>query len=94
MDKEPDDEFEIGHLATKGEAFSHPEGQFGTEGSIEAFDVLGSSNPMPPSEDHPFVGRQAVCMTDRVQVGGGETLPESKGAWGVSLPEKAADDPS
>nr|WP_240730815.1 hypothetical protein [Deinococcus sp. S9] len=92
MDEEPDDEFEAGLVATEGETFSHQERQVGTEGGIEAFDVLGSTNPMQSSKNHPLVGRQAVWMTDRVQVGCGKALTQAKGAWRVVLPKKAADD--
>ena len=92
MDEEPDEHLEVGLFAAERQATAHQMGQSQAQRGVEAFDVLSASNPVQCTEDNAFVGGQAVCMTDRIEIWRRETLPQSEGAYRVSPPQKATDD--
>ena len=71
MDEEPDEHLQVGLFAAERETSADQVGQSEAQGGVETLDVLGPTNAVQCAKNDAFIRAQAVCMTDRVQVGCG-----------------------
>jgi len=74
VDEEPNEHLQVDLLAAEGQTFADQVSDTQAQGGVEAFDMLSAPDAVETTEDDGLASGEAVCVTDRPQIGNREQV--------------------